>query len=84
ILQSYLSEIGRNAKSYCEHTARTQPTLSDVVVMLVEMGFNVETLTAYAKWSQRMVITSRKSECLCLTAENFFVMEPDWGGESYW
>lgn len=33
-----ISEIGRSAKSYCEHTARTQPTLSDIVVTLVEMG----------------------------------------------
>ncbi|NWR26156.1 TAF8 factor, partial [Emberiza fucata] len=53
-----ISEIGRSAKSYCEHTARTQPTLSDIVVTLVEMGFNVETLPAYAKRSQRMVITA--------------------------
>nr|4WV4_B Chain B, Transcription initiation factor TFIID subunit 8 [Homo sapiens] len=57
MLQSYISEIGRSAKSYCEHTARTQPTLSDIVVTLVEMGFNVDTLPAYAKRSQRMVIT---------------------------
>ncbi|KAF5929713.1 hypothetical protein HPG69_002436 [Diceros bicornis minor] len=59
MLQSYISEIGRSAKSYCEHTARTQPTLSDIVVTLVEMGFNVDTLPAYAKRSQRMVITAR-------------------------
>ncbi|KAG8451054.1 hypothetical protein GDO86_003368 [Hymenochirus boettgeri] len=58
MLQSYLSEIGRSAKSYCEHTARTQPTLPDIVVTLIEMGFNVDTLPAYAKRSQRMVITA--------------------------
>uniref|UniRef100_A0A6I8RS51 Transcription initiation factor TFIID subunit 8 n=1 Tax=Xenopus tropicalis TaxID=8364 RepID=A0A6I8RS51_XENTR len=58
MLQSYLSEIGRSAKSYCEHTARTQPTLPDIVVTLIEMGFNVESLPAYAKRSQRMVITA--------------------------
>ncbi|XP_010615913.1 transcription initiation factor TFIID subunit 8 [Fukomys damarensis] len=58
MLQSYISEIGRSAKAYCEHTARTQPTLSDIVVTLVEMGFNVDTLPAYAKRSQRMVITA--------------------------
>ncbi|XP_078500843.1 transcription initiation factor TFIID subunit 8 isoform X2 [Lissotriton helveticus] len=58
MLQSYLSEIGRSAKSYCEHTARTLPTLSDIVVTLVEMGFNIESLPAYAKRSQRMVITA--------------------------
>ncbi|XP_075469776.1 transcription initiation factor TFIID subunit 8 isoform X2 [Ascaphus truei] len=58
MLQSYLSEIGRSAKSYCEHTARTQPTLSDIVVTLIEMGFNIDSLPAYAKRSQRMVITA--------------------------
>ncbi|XP_041084762.1 transcription initiation factor TFIID subunit 8-like [Polyodon spathula] len=58
MIQSYVSEVGRCAKSYCEHTARTQPTLSDVVVTLVEMGFNVDTLPFYAKRSQRMVITA--------------------------
>ncbi|XP_053562708.1 transcription initiation factor TFIID subunit 8 isoform X3 [Bombina bombina] len=58
MLQSYLSEIGRSAKSYCEHTARTQPTLPDIVVTLIEMGFNIDTLPAYAKRSQRMVITA--------------------------
>lgn len=36
-----ISEIGRSAKSYCEHTARTQPTLSDIVVTLVEMGKSI-------------------------------------------
>ncbi|XP_068125579.1 transcription initiation factor TFIID subunit 8 [Hyperolius riggenbachi] len=58
MLQSYLTEIGRSAKSFCEHTARTQPTLPDIVVSLIEMGFNVDTLPAYAKRSQRMVITA--------------------------
>ncbi|KAL6073049.1 hypothetical protein STEG23_013068 [Scotinomys teguina] len=56
MLQSFISEVGRHAKSYCEYTARTQPTLSDVLVTLVEMGFNVDTLPAYAKRPHRMVI----------------------------
>ncbi|KAL4645888.1 transcription initiation factor TFIID subunit 8 [Arapaima gigas] len=58
MIQSYISEVGRSAKSYCEHTARSTPTLSDVVVALIEMGFNVDTLPTYAKRSQRMVITA--------------------------
>uniref|UniRef100_A0A8C5YB54 Bromodomain associated domain-containing protein n=1 Tax=Microcebus murinus TaxID=30608 RepID=A0A8C5YB54_MICMU len=58
MLQSYISEIGRSAESHCEHTARTQPALSDVVVTLVEMGFNADTLPAYAKRSRRMVIAA--------------------------
>lgn len=56
MLFSYISEIRRGAKSYCEHTARTKPTLLDIVVTLVEMDFSVDTLPAYTKWAQRMVI----------------------------
>ncbi|XP_072304970.1 transcription initiation factor TFIID subunit 8 [Eucyclogobius newberryi] len=58
MMQSYISEIGRCAKAYCEHTARSVPTLSDAVVTLIEMGLNVDTLPVYAKRSQRMVITA--------------------------
>ncbi|KAE8292754.1 Transcription initiation factor TFIID subunit 8 Protein taube nuss-like TBP-associated factor 8 [Larimichthys crocea] len=58
MMQSYISEIGRCAKAYCEHTARSVPTLSDAVVTLIEMGFNADTLPVYAKRSQRMVITA--------------------------
>uniref|UniRef100_A0A3B4A001 Transcription initiation factor TFIID subunit 8 n=1 Tax=Periophthalmus magnuspinnatus TaxID=409849 RepID=A0A3B4A001_9GOBI len=53
-----ITEIGRCAKAYCEHTARSVPTLSDAVVTLIEMGLNVDTLPVYAKRSQRMVITA--------------------------
>uniref|UniRef100_A0A671UFY0 Transcription initiation factor TFIID subunit 8 n=1 Tax=Sparus aurata TaxID=8175 RepID=A0A671UFY0_SPAAU len=58
MMQSFISEIGRCAKAYCEHTARSVPTLSDTVVTLIEMGFNADTLPVYAKRSQRMVITA--------------------------
>ncbi|XP_012682849.1 transcription initiation factor TFIID subunit 8 [Clupea harengus] len=58
MMQSYITEIGRCAKTYCEHTARSVPTLPDVVITLIEMGFNVDTLPVYAKRSQRMVITA--------------------------
>uniref|UniRef100_A0A8C1KDE0 TAF8 RNA polymerase II, TATA box binding protein (TBP)-associated factor n=1 Tax=Cyprinus carpio TaxID=7962 RepID=A0A8C1KDE0_CYPCA len=60
MMQSYITEVGRCAKATCEHTARSTPTLSDVVITLVEMGFNVDTLPVYAKRSQRMVITARR------------------------
>lgn len=58
MMQSYISEVGRSAKGNCEHTARSIPTLSDVVITLVEMGFNVDSLPMYAKRTQRMVITA--------------------------
>lgn len=58
MMQSFITEVGRSAKAYCEHTARSIPTLSDTVVTLIEMGFNAESLPVYAKRSQRMVITA--------------------------
>lgn len=33
-----ITEVGRCAKASCEHTARSSPTLSDVVITLVEIG----------------------------------------------
>lgn len=38
VVFSVITEIGRCAKAYCEHTARSVPTLSDTVVTLIEMG----------------------------------------------
>lgn len=35
---SDINEVGRCAKANCEHTARSTPTLPDVVLTLVEMG----------------------------------------------
>lgn len=37
-LPQVITEVGRSAKAYCEHTARSIPTLSDTVVTLIEMG----------------------------------------------
>lgn len=36
-----ITEVGRCAKASCEHTARSSPTLSDVVITLVEIGTSV-------------------------------------------
>lgn len=38
IIIEVITEVGRSAKAYCEHTARSIPTLSDTVVTLIEMG----------------------------------------------
>lgn len=38
LLPADITEIGRCAKTYCEHTARSTPTLPDVVITLIEMG----------------------------------------------
>lgn len=55
MLQSCIWEMGRSAKAYCEHAARTQPTLADLAVTLAELGFDVDALPAYAQRSQRTV-----------------------------
>lgn len=38
IIVEVITEVGRSAKAYCEHTARSIPTVSDTVVTLIEMG----------------------------------------------
>ncbi|XP_019615953.1 PREDICTED: transcription initiation factor TFIID subunit 8-like [Branchiostoma belcheri] len=41
MLQSYITEMGRSAKQYCELAGRTEPMLTDVTVSLIEMGNNL-------------------------------------------
>lgn len=43
IVIEVITEVGRSAKAYCEHTARSIPTLSDTVVTLIEMGESLMT-----------------------------------------
>ncbi|XP_070565556.1 transcription initiation factor TFIID subunit 8-like [Ptychodera flava] len=56
IVQSYISELGRSARAYCELSGRTEPMLNDVAVALIEMGTDLAALTLFAKKSQRVII----------------------------
>uniref|UniRef100_UPI00359021EE transcription initiation factor TFIID subunit 8 isoform X1 n=1 Tax=Myxine glutinosa TaxID=7769 RepID=UPI00359021EE len=58
MLQSYISEVGRSARALCEHTARTHPVPSDLLLCLSEMGFDVEALPAYAKRTHRIALSA--------------------------
>ncbi|XP_077978486.1 transcription initiation factor TFIID subunit 8-like [Glandiceps talaboti] len=54
--QSYISELGRSSRAYCELSGRTEPMLNDVAVALIEMGTDLAALTSFAKKSQRVII----------------------------
>lgn len=56
MLQSYISELGRSARAFCELSGRTQPMLNDVTVALIEMGTDLPGLTMHAKKTQRVLI----------------------------
>uniref|UniRef100_UPI00358FD593 transcription initiation factor TFIID subunit 8 isoform X4 n=1 Tax=Myxine glutinosa TaxID=7769 RepID=UPI00358FD593 len=53
-----ISEVGRSARALCEHTARTHPVPSDLLLCLSEMGFDVEALPAYAKRTHRIALSA--------------------------
>lgn len=61
-----ITEIGRCAKAYCEHTARSIPTLSDTVISLIEMGESWRTLIDYTMTIQQNI--SDVIECVCVSA----------------
>ncbi|RWS24509.1 transcription initiation factor TFIID subunit 8-like isoform X2 [Leptotrombidium deliense] len=56
ILQSLLFEIGRSGHAFCELSGRTQPLVGDVAIALIEMGIDVESISAYAKRVNRICI----------------------------
>ncbi|XP_066264851.1 transcription initiation factor TFIID subunit 8-like [Branchiostoma lanceolatum] len=59
MLQSYITEMGRSAKQYCELAGRTEPMLTDVTVSLIEMGADIEGLPAYARRANRLTMTAQ-------------------------
>lgn len=65
---SDITEIGRSAKAYCEHTARSVPTLSDTVVTLIEMGKLLEDTDISIIRSYGNVIKLTVIESVCVSA----------------
>lgn len=53
LLESYVHQVGRRARDYCEVASRTVPTYSDVELALVDIGADLTSLSDYAKRSQR-------------------------------
>lgn len=49
MLQSLITEAGRSSQMLAEHNGRCEVTPSDVIISLIEMGLNVESVLDYAK-----------------------------------
>ncbi|XP_074646548.1 transcription initiation factor TFIID subunit 8-like [Tubulanus polymorphus] len=56
IMQSFMIQLATSGHNFCEHAGRTKPLLGDVVLSLIEMGFSVESLPAYAKRTNKMML----------------------------
>lgn len=55
MLQAFLFEVGRSSRLAAELAGRTEVIVPDLILTLVEMGFNVDSLPAYSKEWQRTV-----------------------------
>ncbi|XP_022094295.1 transcription initiation factor TFIID subunit 8-like [Acanthaster planci] len=53
MLQSYITELGRSARNYCELASRTLPMVTDVGMALTGMGSSVRGLAHYARRRRR-------------------------------
>jgi transcription initiation factor TFIID subunit 8 len=56
MLQSCISEIGRSTRAYSELAGRTEPVVGDVVMALVEMGLEVDSIAGYARRANRSTV----------------------------
>ena len=57
LTQSFISELGRSTRSFCELACRVEPVSADVVLALVEMGVPVSGVQSYATRSQRVSLS---------------------------
>ena len=58
LTQSFISELGRSTRSFCELANRVEPVSADVVLALVEMGVPVSGVQGYATRSQRVSLAA--------------------------
>lgn len=49
ILQALISEIGRSSRAFAELASRTEVIVPDIVLALVEMGINVDSIPDYGR-----------------------------------
>ncbi|XP_054711701.1 transcription initiation factor TFIID subunit 8-like [Uloborus diversus] len=61
MLQSFLTELARSTRSYSELSGRSEAIVGDVVMSLVEMGVDVESLITYAKRPNRISLPTPAS-----------------------
>lgn len=51
-----LMELGNSSRSYCELAGRIEPMIGDVILALVGMGFNPNTIEVHAKRTNHSVL----------------------------
>lgn len=56
MLNSYLLELSRSTKALCEFSGRSEPLVTDVIIAMVEMGVNFQSLAAYGKKQQNITL----------------------------
>jgi len=56
LTQSFIVELGRSARGYCELACRVEPVSADILLALVEMGVPVSGIQNYAQRGQRVTI----------------------------
>lgn len=58
MIQSFITEIGNSSRSCSELAGRTEPMVADVILALVNMGFNVNTIEQHARRPNHSVISA--------------------------
>lgn len=56
MFQAFLNELSLLSKQFCEHAGRTEPLPGDVIMALIEMGYDVKGLPNYAFRQNRVVV----------------------------
>lgn len=57
MLQSFLCELGRTSRNYCELSGRTEPTVADIDVALIVLGIRLDKIPEYGRrLSRRSVL----------------------------
>jgi transcription initiation factor TFIID subunit 8 len=53
MLQSLLSEMGRSTRAFCELSGRTEAVVGDVVIAMVDMGIDVDSIPVWGRDRKR-------------------------------
>ncbi|CAI8038835.1 Transcription initiation factor TFIID subunit 8 [Geodia barretti] len=80
LLESYIDQVGRRARDYCEVASRTAPTYTDVELALVDVGTDPASLSEYSKRPQRRHLPKRMQSHSHLT---YTIVEPHTCSHNY-